>query len=286
MSLIRNFLPAIVRGWERFNTELGWSRSSHVALSMMLALFPFCVFVLAVGAQLSAGLDKDELIEFVFGAWPDEIAEPIVREVLAVLDQSSTRTAAVGAILAMFFASNGVDAVRVAITHAYREEDPRPLWRKRLLALVFVLVGSGILSLASLVGLGLPLYFHFVSDAAPSLYARLFSSEAIRNVLTASVLLFAVYAAHAWLPGIRRPAKVILPGVLLTIVLWVAAGSLFAGYLRSFGSYSLTYAGLAGTMAALVFMYLMAAILIFAAEVNGQLMRMSQPLNEVSEDQP
>lgn len=272
---IREVFKAIPPAWARFDTELGWSRSSHVALSMMLALFPFLIFVVAMAVWMSAGIDEDALVDLVFGAWPDEIADPIVREVLAVLDQSSPGTAAVGAILAFFFASNGVDAVRVAITHAYREEDPRPWWQTRLLALVFVIGGAVLLCIAGIVGVGIPLYFRFVSETAPGLYAQVFSSEAVRTILTISVLVFAVYAAHAWLPGIRRPLRALLPGIVLTIVLWIAVGYAFAAYLRSFGSYSVTYAGLAGTMAALVFMYMMAAIFVFAAEVNGQLMRAS-----------
>lgn len=270
------FTTALRGAWQRFNEELGWARSSHVALFMMMALFPFCVFVLSMAVQLSAGIDKEEVIDLVFRAWPDEIAEPIVKEVLAVLEQSSARTALIGALLAMYFASNGVDAVRLAITHAYREDDPRPWWKTRLLALVFVFLGTIILCFAGLVSVGVPLYFRFVSDTAPDLYSTFLTSEALRTAFGLGALMFAVYAAHAWLPGRKHRLKTILPGVVLTIVLWVAAGAVFGSYLRSFGDYSVTYAGLAGIMAALVYMYLMSVIFVFSAEVNGQIMRMRQ----------
>lgn len=267
------YLACLRGAWTRFNDELGWARASHVALSMMMALFPFCVFVLSVAVQMSSGINKEEVVDLVFQAWPDEIVEPIVTELLAVLEQSSARTALIGALLALYFASNGVDAVRVAITHAYREDDPRPWWKTRLLALVFVIGGTAILCVSGLVAIGVPLYFRFVSDAAPNLYANVFSSEAVRTAFSLGALVFAVYAAHAWLPGRKHRFQTILPGILLTIVLWVVAGSVFATYLRSFADYSVTYAGLAGIMAALVYMYLMSVILVFSAEVNGQIKR-------------
>ncbi|MFC3118098.1 YhjD/YihY/BrkB family envelope integrity protein [Jhaorihella thermophila] len=61
----------------------------------------------------------------------------------------------------------------------------------------------------------------------------------------------------------------------MTILGWMAAGRAFSWYVAAFGSYSATYAGLAGAMAALIFLYLISAILILGAEFNGALIDMS-----------
>jgi membrane protein len=86
------------------------------------------------------------------------------------------------------------------------------------------------------------------------------------------LLKFVVFSCHRWLPGRRQLAR-IWPGIVLTLVLWIIAASGFSLYLESFASYSRTYAGLAGIMTALIFLYLMAAILIFGAEYNSALGR-------------
>jgi len=88
-------------------------------------------------------------------------------------------------------------------------------------------------------------------------------------VLVVPVL--AVTASHLWLPGHRHSLRQIWPGVILTLALWWGAAQAFAYYIARFSTYGATYAGLAGAMAALIFMYLMAAILIFGAEYNGAL---------------
>ena len=63
-----------------------------------------------------------------------------------------------------------------------------------------------------------------------------------------------------------------MPGILVTLVLWVAGGLLFGAYLDSFSSaYVTTYAGLATAMIALVFLYLLAAIFLFGGELNAAL---------------
>ncbi len=81
-----------------------------------------------------------------------------------------------------------------------------------------------------------------------------------------------VLVAHLILPTGRHKLRQILPGVVLTLALWAAGGWGFSVYIAQFASYSATYAGLAGAMAALIFLYLCAAILILGAEYNGALM--------------
>lgn len=270
---MKRFWKAFAAAAKRFDNNDGWAHSSHIALSLLLALFPFCIFSLFLASQLSAGLNTEVLIEFVFGTWPDQIAEPIVREIGNVLAASGSQNLTFSALLAIFFASNGVDAIRTAITEAYRENDPRPFWKTRMLCVVFVVCGGLVLSVAGVVAVALPLYFQFVEVAAPNVYMRVFSIDGVRVTITVALLLFVLIAFHLWLPGVRRPLRSLMPGVLLTIVLWAVCAQGFAYYIKNFESYSVTYAGLSGLMAALVFMYLMAALFIFGAEFNGQLAR-------------
>lgn len=262
---------ALRDAWRRFDSHNGWSKASHVAMAMMLALFPFCIFALSLAGQLGGGLDVNDMIAFVYGAWPKEIADPITREVKAVLSASGAKTTIFGALLAIYFASNGVDAVRGVVADAYRDKDPRPAWRRRLLCIGFVLAGGVALTLAGAAAVGLPLYANAASGDWTQGIKAPRSFDTLRAVISTLMLCFAVYACHAWLPGERRPARTILPGVLLTIALWAVAGKAFGFYFSHFSSYSVTYAGLAGVMAALVFLYVMAAIFVFGAEFNGRL---------------
>ncbi|WP_170482365.1 YihY/virulence factor BrkB family protein [Ruegeria arenilitoris] len=271
MNYKKNYAAVLVGAWRSFNNDYGWSRASHVAMSMILALFPFCIFALSTAGLLGAELDPETLSEFVFGSWPSEIAIPITKEIEAVLAQSSRERLTIGALMAIFFASNGVDAARIAITGAYRERDPRPIWQIRLLCISFVLSGAAILSLAGALAVGIPIYLEFISETSPKLYATFFPHDAVRVGIPFCLLVIALCAAHLWLPGVRRPLSGVLPGIVLTLLLWIVAGYLFISYFRNFGSYSLTYAGLAGVMAALVFLYIMSAIFVLGAEFNGQL---------------
>jgi membrane protein len=57
--------------------------------------------------------------------------------------------------------------------------------------------------------------------------------------------------------------------MIATMVLWLIAGEVFGRYLSDFAyTYVSYYAGLASAMIALVFLYLIASIFIYGAELN------------------
>lgn len=183
---------------------------------------------------------------------------------------------AIGGLLAVFFASNGVYAVRQALTDAYREHDARPLWKSRALCVVFFLCGSALLTVAAVLTLAVPLYVDTVYQGGEGVR----SYDTFRPGVSFALLIFSVFACHLWLAGHHQSLKQVFPGVVLTVVLWLSAGKIFALYVTNFSSYSITYAGLAGVMAALVFMYLMAVIFVIGAEFNGRLIAITKAETE------
>ena len=244
-------------------------------MSMMLALFPFVLFTVALTGAIAGALSQDvqleDMVDLVFGAWPQAVAEPIVNELYAVLAASNLKLMTFGGIFALYFASNGVDAVRLAMVQAYRDDDPRPFWKSRLLCLAFVVLGgAGIMAIAIFEFL-LPLLARYLAEFFPQVTIALGWETGLSGLLVAVMPLVAVLACHIWLPGHVHKLHQILPGALLTAVLWWGASWGFAVYIGGFAQYSTTYAGLAGAMAALIFLYLNAAILILGAEFNGAL---------------
>ncbi|NVO55330.1 YihY/virulence factor BrkB family protein [Rhodobacteraceae bacterium B1Z28] len=264
----------------RFNGKNGFVMSSHVAMSLMMALFPFVLFTVALAGTLSQGYVTDELIDLIFGAWPKDVADPIVAELRAVLTGSGSGVITLGGLLAIYFASNGVAAVRVAMNQAYHDQDSWPFWKTRLLCLALVILGGAAILAIAAVEVVLPVYTQLVSEHTDMDVADWLSGDRLRWTFTVAVPAVTVLLAHLILPTRRHRLMQILPGVLLTLVLWSAGGWAFSIYIGKFATYSATYAGLAGAMAALIFLYLCAAMLILGAEYNGALMDLSREPEE------
>ncbi len=255
----------------RFGAKNGFVMSSHVAMSLMLALFPFVLFTVALAGALSQDYVTDELIDLIFGAWPKDVAGPIVAELRSVLEESNSGVITLGGLLAIFFASNGVVAVRAAMNQAYHDRDIWPFWKTRLLCFAIVIIGGAAILAIAAVEVVLPVYTRLVSEKTDVNVSHWLSVDRLRWTFTVAVPAGTVILAHLILPTRRHRLAQILPGVVLTLALWAAGGWGFSVYIAQFATYSATYAGLAGAMAALIFLYLCAAILILGAEYNGAL---------------
>lgn len=265
---VRAFLTAL----RRFTLKSGWVMSSHVAMFAMLALFPFILFSIALAGSLSENVINDDVIALIFGAWPPDVSGPIIAELKNVLNSSGTGVLTFGGLLAVFFASNGVDAVRMAMTRAYHDYDDRPFWQTRLLCIAIVVAGAAIVIVVAAIEVVLPLYGQLVSEALTGESKDLISVERLSWIFIITMPAGGVLTFHMLLPARRHKLRQILPGVVLTLVLWAVVGWGFSIYVSQFASYSATYAGLAGAMSALIFLYLISAILILGAEFNGALM--------------
>lgn len=264
-------LRAFVLALARFQTKSGFVMSSHVAMSMMMALFPFILFTVALAGSLSQDYVTDDLIELIFGTWPDQVAAPIVTELKAVLDGANSKVMTVGGVLAVYFASNGVDAVREAMSRAYHDTDTRPFWKTRLLCIGLVVGGGAIVMAVAAMEVVIPIYTNLVTQALPGEAPDWLSVERLSWIFIVAMPAGGVLICHAILPAKRHSLVQILPGVFVTLFLWAVCGWGFSIYISEFSAYSATYAGLAGAMAALIFLYLNAAILILGAEFNGAL---------------
>ena len=90
---------------------------------------------------------------------------------------------------------------------------------------------------------------------------------------TLVMLTLGLLVVHLWLPAGRRKVFDVIPGVLLTLLLWLAGALIFAYYLATFAYYTATYAGLASVMVVLIFLYMVGVIFIIGAELNAALLK-------------
>jgi membrane protein len=101
-----------------------------------------------------------------------------------------------------------------------------------------------------------------------------FSFDVARVGIGAALLAAALFILHMWLPAGRRGPKEVWPGIVATLLLWLACGFAFGHYLADFAySYVTYYAGLASAMMALVFLYYSAWIFVFGGELNAAIAR-------------
>lgn len=271
MRALGRFIGPFWRAALTFNASDGWAIASHVALTSLMALFPFLIFLTAIAAFFDLSALSATVVALLFDSVPQRIAGPIANEVKRVLLVPRGDILTIGVALALWFASSGVEAMRIGLNRAYGTVETRNFLWLRLESIGFVLVGTLVsLTIAFLLVLA-PIAWSAIIELLPAAREFGWSLTLLRYAVTLVIAGGGLIVAHLWLPCGKRRIAEILPGIGLTLAAWIAGAEGFSIYLANFGNYASTYAGLAGVMTAIVFLYLMAVILLYGATVNAAL---------------
>jgi len=256
-----------------FSEDDGWAMASHVALSILLAVFPFLIFGTALAGFLGADQFAVTAVHIIFDTWPAAIAKPISDQVRQVLTIPRGGLLTISVLAAAYFASNGVEALRISLNRAYRVTETRPWYITRITSLGYVLVAVLFFVVISIVLVAVPVALAFAADRFPWMTDGLRTVSSYGVYGTIVVLIGGLFVAHLWLPAGTRRILDVVPGVILTLIAWIAGALLFASYLATFANYAATYAGLASVMIVLVFLYMVGVIFMLGAEINAALLK-------------
>ena len=270
MGFLRRNFQCAIAAFRNFLADDGWAIASHIALSALTSIFPFFLVLTAIAGMVGSKDLADEAARILLEAWPEEVSAPIATEIHAVLTGAHGQVLTVGVLLALYFASSGIESLRIGLNRAYSMIDARPIWLLRLESIGYVIVAAvALLALSFLVVLA-PVIWRTALRYVPALEPLSDIITLTRFVVATVLLIVALILVHLWLPAGRRKFKEILPGILVTLILWLATGILFGRYLSDYAfTYSIYYAGLASVMIALVFLYLTACIFIYGGELNA-----------------
>jgi membrane protein len=259
----------------KFLSDDGWAIASHIALSTLMSLFPFLIFITGLTSLLYGSKElAEKAAQILLEAWPEQVAGPIANELSNVLTRAQGGALTFGAVLALYFSTNGVESLRIGLNRAYNETEMRAWWLLRLESLVYVMVGGVSLSALSFLIVLAPLIVPAVLRYLPGLAGVESLFTFLRYAITTAVLVLALVVVHKWLPSGRRRIREIAPGIVVTLLLWLVSAIAFARYLQTFsGAYVRTYAGLASAMVALVFLYWTAGIFVYGGELNQAIRR-------------
>jgi membrane protein len=278
LRILRLSLRIAAAAFRQFNADDGWAIASHIALSTLMALFPFLIVVTALAGFFFGSRElADEAAHLMLQAWPEQVAKPISQDIAGVLIGARGNVLTFGALFALYFASSGVESLRVGLNRAYGVTDRRAWWLTRLESIFYVLVGAvAILAFSFLVVLA-PLIWGKLVQYVPRLAPFSHLVDLSRYAVAVAVLIIALVILHRWLPAGRRTFSAIAPGIIATLVLWLIGGAAFGRYLAEYAfAYVSMYAGLASAMVALVFLYVCASIFIYGGELNSAAVRMRE----------
>lgn len=231
------------------------------ALSVLISLYGLAFDPVSVEGQLKAVRD------FVPPAAFDLITGRVHDLVTTNSSQLGWRLA-FSVALALWSASAATKAMMTALNVSYEETEKRGFLVFNAVALLFTLCGILGMSLALSIIVGLPavLQLAWLGPLA-DLALRLVSWG-----LLAGFLILGLGVMYRWGPS-RSQARWrwITPGSVAVAVVWIAASVLFSFYVTNFTSYDVTYGSLGAVVAAMMWLYISAYVVLLGAELNAEL---------------
>jgi membrane protein len=248
-----------------------------LAYSLFLAIPATALVVLGVFSLVADPRLIDDVIEKAETVMPAEAAS-LLRTSLLRTSESGGGIAmtVVGLLLAVWTTTSAATTLMNGLTRAYDRGDERGFVRKRLVALLVVLalvVSAGLVLVFLVLG---PHLQQWVGSALDAERVTAWAWWTAQWPILLGALLFAFAVVLYLGPDVDQHTwKLVTPGAVVAVVVWLAASGGFALYVARFGSYEKTWGSLAAVVVTLVWLWLTSAAILFGAEVNAEAARVA-----------
>ena len=246
--------------------------AAQVAYNFFFSLFPLLLFLAPLLSLLG---DKRQIVTDlmtrllqVVPADAFALVSKVVTDV--VFAENAPGLISIGALLAAWSGSNIFTTFMDALDTAYDVKDPRPWWRKRLLALGVMVGWALIITAVTAILLAGDNIVDYLRNRAGMGSAAL-TAWSVLQVPLAFALLVAFFFLMYWLlPYVKQDSKQILVGSVVAAILFGVATLVFRLYVQHFPP-NKVYGTIGAIMVLLTWMYVVSVVILVGGELNAEL---------------
>lgn len=251
--------------------------SAALTYYLLFALFPLLIFLSNLVGIMQ--FDMDEFLQQISTIVPADVVK-LVRQYLIYVSRGSSRTLlGFSLVFSVYFPYRASNSLMVSVRKAYGMGKPTHFIRYqcKLLLYTFCLILSIVLSItASIFGNRV---LSFLSRFIPRIGGFISLWTDLRFLLLGVILFFMI----AFLYGLaqeRKSINRIWPGVIASLVMWIALSMLFSLYVERAAQYNVIYGSIGAIIVLLLWLYLASVMLIMGAEFNSVLLELQEKQQE------
>ena len=246
-------------------------RAAALSYWFLFSLFPAFLVLAAIVGLFPGSHLIGRLLRYLSEVLPADAASIVRQTVREVVRGAHGGLLPLGAAMALWSASSGMNSVMAALNIVHGIEDPRPWWQRRLLAVVLT-AGFALFTITALL----------LMVFGPQIGARVAAGMGLGPLFTAvwgvvswpvlvALVLTAVALVYHFAPATRPPWRWITAGSLLALAVWLAASLALRWYVGQVANYNATYGSIGGVILLLLWLYVTAGVLLLGAEVNAEI---------------
>jgi membrane protein len=255
--------------------------AAELAFRFMFATFPFALFLAALGAFVAGGLGIADPTARILAALgrdiPSDLAGPLKKQLEEVLAHTQPALLSVGALVTLYAAAGGVNALMKAMNRAFGVSETRRLPGRVAMAVALTIVGGVGFVVAAVAIVGGTLVTRELADRAGVGGATWTVLSILRWPMAFAVLVLAITGLFRYASCVRPPWRWAIAGAAAFTVTWIAFTFGFGQYVARLGRFDVTYGALGGVIVLMLWYYLTALVLVSAAELVAMLAETFDP---------
>lgn len=262
-------MSSLVRSIKKFSNDDMAVYAAALSYQLLFSIFPFMIFLLALLGLLNITELFDWMLKQAQIILPERASE-LVTNIVEQLRSGARGALSFGALVGLWSASSAVRMTMHALNVAYDVEEPG-VWKSFPLSILYtVLLAILVIAAAALMLIG-PRLAAWVAKLVG--LGEVFTTVWTWARIPVGVVLLVLIAALIYylFPNTGQPFRLITPGAVMAVTVWVMASLGFSWYVANFANYNAVYGSLAGAIVLLLYFFISAAILLLGAELNSEL---------------
>ena len=245
------------------------------AYSALLAFFPLLTTAATILVRFQAEFISDAIYNFLSEILPPG-TQDLVFYYFAVRGKQPVFVPITGMLISVWAGSGVMVSLMEGFNMAYRVQQGRPWVRERVIAILLVFSAAiPVLFASGMIFFGIRAE-HWIVDVmglAPEggQLRVVVMGKILRYAISLGAIILGAMILYYFAPNRRLTWGQVWPGAVLTTILWLAATSGFAWYVRHLANYNVMYGGIATVVLLLVWMYVLSIIAFVGCEFNAEL---------------
>lgn len=254
-----------------FDGTLG-TRSASLAFNFFLAVFPGLLFLVSLIPFVPLYGFYEKLLLNLNDVLPSAIKEPVLDTLNDLVDNERQGLLILNILLALYFASNGVDNLMTQFNNTNLFQEKRVWWKKRLIAMFLVLILTVILfSGVILISFTKEILAYFFSDSWMGDSVNWIYINFIRWIIVVALFYFAISFLYYFGPAKRKNWKFFSAGSSTATVLIILSSLGFSYYVNHFSQYNAIYGSIGTIIIVMLFFQLNSFVLLLGFELNASI---------------
>ncbi len=249
------------------------TRANSVAFSLFISIFPAIIFLFTLLPLLPIVQDYTTMLSTQLeGVIPDNAHTYIFGIISDLTSIKRDGLLSLGAILALFFSSNGMVTLMSGFDKAYNDTfKPRPWWKTRLIAIAL----TGILTLLLILSLIIMIVQNYLITKLRNIYeipeVLLVLIPLINWVLAIALVFTGISVIYRYGPSMYRRIPFINIGSIIATLLSLSTSIIFSYFINNFGRYNEIYGSIGALIVIMVWIQLNSFIILIGFELNASL---------------